>query len=186
VTVGELRDLLLSRPHFEMREKIKDTDAIEDCVAAWRRDGLTIGFTNGCFDLIHPGHVQLLCEARLRCDRLIVGLNSDASVKRLKGAARPVQPEAARSIVLAGLAFVDAVVLFADDTPIELITRIRPDILVKGADYRINQVVGHEFVESYGGSVALVDLLPDSSTTLIIGRLKADAASAVPGLAEVK
>jgi D-beta-D-heptose 7-phosphate kinase/D-beta-D-heptose 1-phosphate adenosyltransferase len=186
VTAGELRDLLLSRPHFELREKIKDAEAVEDCVAAWRRDGLTIGFTNGCFDLIHPGHVQLLCEARSRCDRLIVGLNSDASVKRLKGATRPVQPEAARSIVLAGLAFVDAVVLFADDTPIELITRIRPDILVKGADYRIDQVVGHEIVESYGGRVVLVDLLPDSSTTLIIDRLKADAATAVSGLAEVK
>ena len=186
VTAGELRDLLLSRPHFELREKIKDAEAVEDCVAAWRRDGLTIGFTNGCFDLIHPGHVQLLCEARSRCDRLIVGLNSDASVRRLKGATRPVQPEAARSIVLAGLAFVDAVVLFADDTPIELITRIRPDILVKGADYRIDQVVGHEIVESYGGRVVLVDLLPDSSTTLIIDRLKADAANAVSGLAEVK
>ena len=186
VTANELRDLLLSRPHFELREKIKDVEAVADCVAAWRRDGLTVGFTNGCFDLIHPGHVQLLCEARSRCDRLIVGLNSDASVKRLKGATRPVQPEAARSIVLAGLAFVDAVVLFADDTPIELITRIRPDILVKGADYRIDQVVGHQFVESYGGRVALVDLLPDSSTTLIIDRLKADAASAASGLAEVK
>jgi len=186
VTAIELRDLLLSRPHFELREKIKDMEAVADCVAAWRRDGLTVGFTNGCFDLIHPGHVQLLCEARSRCDRLIVGLNSDASVKRLKGATRPVQPEAARSIVLAGLAFVDAVVLFADDTPIELITRIRPDILVKGADYRIDQVVGHEFVESCGGRVVLVDLLPDSSTTLIIDRLKADAANAVPGLAEVK
>jgi D-beta-D-heptose 7-phosphate kinase/D-beta-D-heptose 1-phosphate adenosyltransferase len=186
VTAGELRNLLLSRPHFELREKIKDNEAIEDCVAAWRRDGLTIGFTNGCFDLIHPGHVQLLCEARSRCDRLIVGLNSDASVKRLKGATRPVQPEAARSIVLAGLAFVDAVVLFADDTPIELITRIKPDILVKGADYRIDQVVGHEIVKSHGGRVVLVDLLPDSSTTLIIGRLKADAANAAAGLAEVK
>jgi D-beta-D-heptose 7-phosphate kinase/D-beta-D-heptose 1-phosphate adenosyltransferase len=185
VTASELRDLLLSRPHFGLREKVKDTAAVEDCVAAWRRDGLTIGFTNGCFDLIHPGHVQLLCEARSRCDRLIVGLNSDASVKRLKGATRPVQPEAARSIVLAGLAFVDAVVLFADDTPIELITRIRPDILVKGADYRIDQVVGHEIVESYGGRVVLVDLLPDSSTTLIIDRLKADA-NAAAGLAEVK
>jgi D-beta-D-heptose 7-phosphate kinase/D-beta-D-heptose 1-phosphate adenosyltransferase len=88
--------------------------------------------------------------------------------------------------VLAGLAFVDAVILFADDTPIELITRIRPDILVKGADYRIDQVVGHEVVESYGGRVVLVDLLPDSSTTLIIDRLKSDAANAVSGLAEVK
>jgi D-beta-D-heptose 7-phosphate kinase/D-beta-D-heptose 1-phosphate adenosyltransferase len=186
VTANELRDLLLSRPHFELREKIRGVDTIEDCVTAWRREGLTIGFTNGCFDLLHPGHVQLLCEARARCDRLVVGLNSDASVKRLKGTTRPVQPEAARSIVLAGLAFVDAVVLFADDTPIELIALTRPDILVKGADYRIDQVVGHEFVESCGGRVVLVDLLPDSSTTLIIDRLKADAANALAGLAEVK
>jgi D-beta-D-heptose 7-phosphate kinase / D-beta-D-heptose 1-phosphate adenosyltransferase len=186
VTASELRGELLSRPHFELREKIKDMDAMADCVGAWRREGLTVGFTNGCFDLVHPGHVQLLCEARSRCDRLIVGLNSDASVRRLKGAARPVQPEAARSVVLAGLAFVDAVVLFAEDTPIELIGRIRPDVLVKGADYRIDQVVGREVVESYGGRVVLVDLLPDSSTTLIIDRLKAEAASAVSGLAEVK
>jgi D-beta-D-heptose 7-phosphate kinase / D-beta-D-heptose 1-phosphate adenosyltransferase len=186
VTANELRDLLLSRPHFALREKIKDMETVADCVAAWRREGLTVGFTNGCFDLIHPGHVQLLCEARSRCDRLIVGLNSDASVRRLKGATRPVQPEAARAVVLAGLAFVDAVVLFAEDTPIELIARIRPEILVKGADYRIDQVVGHELVESYGGRVVLVELLPDSSTTLIIDRLKADAASTVSGLAEVK
>src|SRR5215475_10665943 len=132
------------------------------------------------------GTCRLLCEARSHCDRLVIGLNSDASVKRLKGATRPVQPEAARSIVLAGLAFVDAVVLFADDTPIDLIARIRPDLLVKGADYRIDEVVGREVVESYGGRVVLVDLLPDSSTTRIIDRLKADAANAVPGLAEVK
>src|SRR5262249_55331637 len=186
VTANELRAELLSRPQFELREKIKDMEAIADCVKAWRREGLTVGFTNGCFDLLHPGHVQLLCEARSRCDRLIVGLNSDASVRRLKGAARPVQPEAARSVVLAGLAFVDAVVLFAEDTPIELIGRIRPDVLVKGADYRIDQVVGREVVESYGGRVVLVDLLPDSSTTLIIDRLKAEATNAVSGLAEVK
>lgn len=186
VTAGELRDLLLSRPHFELREKVKNLDAVEACVAGWRREGLTVGFTNGCFDLLHPGHVQLLCEARSHCDRLVVGLNSDASVKRLKGATRPVQSEAARSIVLAGLAFVDAVILFADDTPLELIARIKPDILVKGADYRIDQVVGHDVVESYGGKVVLVDLLPDSSTTLIIDRLKLGAAKAVPDFAEVK
>ena len=154
--------------------------------ARLRSSGLKLVFTNGVFDLLHPGHIKVLAQSRGACDRLVVGLNDDASVKRLKGASRPVQTEAARSIVLAGLAFVDAVVLFADDTPIELITRIRPDILVKGADYRIDQVVGHEFVESYGGRVALVDLLPDSSTTLIIDRLKADAANAVAGLAEVK
>jgi D-beta-D-heptose 7-phosphate kinase/D-beta-D-heptose 1-phosphate adenosyltransferase len=186
VTADELRDLLLSRPHFELREKVKDLTAIDAAVAAWRRDGLTVGFTNGCFDLLHPGHVQLLCEARTHCDRLIVGLNSDSSVKRLKGATRPVQSEDARSIVLAGLAFVDAVVLFAEDTPIELIGRIRPDILVKGADYRLDQVVGHDIVASSGGKVVLVNLIPDSSTTRIIDRLKADAATAAAGLAAAK
>src|SRR5262252_4090291 len=186
VTANELRDLLLSRPHFELREKIKPMEAVRDCVTTWRREGLTVGFTNGCFDLLHPGHVQLLCEARSYCDRLVVGLNNDASVKRLKGASRPVQAEAARSIVLAGLAFVDAVVLFADDTPLELIACVKPDVLVKGADYRIDQVVGRELVESYGGRVVLVELLPDSSTTRIIDRLKTEAANAVSGLAEVK
>ncbi len=184
ITAAELRDLLLSRPHFELREKIKDLAAIDDWVGAWRREGLSVGFTNGCFDLLHPGHVQLLCEARSHCDRLIVGLNSDSSVKRLKGATRPVQPEGARSIVLAGLAFVDAVILFADDTPIELIRRIRPDILVKGADYQVDEVVGHDVVASYGGKVVLVNLIPDSSTSRIIDRLKADAA--VSGLAAAK
>jgi D-beta-D-heptose 7-phosphate kinase/D-beta-D-heptose 1-phosphate adenosyltransferase len=178
VSADELRDLLLSRPHFELREKVKDLNGVDAAIAAWRREGLTVGFTNGCFDLLHPGHVQLLCEARSHCDRLIVGLNSDSSVKRLKGPARPVQPETARSIVLAGLAFVDAVVLFAEDTPMELIRHIRPDVLVKGADYRIDQVVGHEVVASYGGKVVLVNLVPDSSTTRIIDRLKADTASA--------
>jgi D-beta-D-heptose 7-phosphate kinase/D-beta-D-heptose 1-phosphate adenosyltransferase len=185
VTADELRDQLLSRPHFELREKVKNLTAIDVTVAAWRGEGLTVGFTNGCFDLLHPGHVQLLCEARTHCDRLVVGLNSDASVKRLKGATRPVQSEDARSIVLAGLAFVDAVVLFAEDTPIELIRRIRPDILVKGADYRLEQVVGHDVVASYGGKVVLVNLIPDSSTTRIIDRLKADSANAA-GLAAAK
>jgi D-beta-D-heptose 7-phosphate kinase/D-beta-D-heptose 1-phosphate adenosyltransferase len=178
VTAGELRDLLLSRPRFELREKVRDLAGVDAAVAAWRSEGLSVGFTNGCFDLLHPGHVQLLCEARSHCDRLIVGLNSDSSVKRLKGATRPVQSQDARSIVLAGLAFVDAVVLFAEDTPVELIKRIRPDILVKGADYRLDQVVGHDIVASYGGKVVLVNLIPDSSTTRIIDRLKADAASA--------
>jgi D-beta-D-heptose 7-phosphate kinase/D-beta-D-heptose 1-phosphate adenosyltransferase len=183
VTANELRNVLLSRPHFELREKIHDIVTIGDRVAAWRKEGLTVGFTNGCFDLLHPGHVQLLCEARSHCDRLVVGLNDDASVKRLKGASRPVQTETARSIVLAGLAFVDAVVLFAEDTPLDLIGRVKPDVLVKGADYRIDEVVGRELVESYGGKVVLVELLPDASTTLIIDRLKTGVASAAPDLA---
>jgi D-beta-D-heptose 7-phosphate kinase / D-beta-D-heptose 1-phosphate adenosyltransferase len=184
VSAQELREVLLSRPHFELREKIHDLGSLLDRVASWRRDGLTVGFTNGCFDLLHPGHVHLLCEARSHCDRLVVGLNSDASVKRLKGATRPVQSEDARRIVLAGLAFVDAVTLFAEDTPLELIAAIKPEVLIKGADYRIDQVVGRDLVEAYGGKVALVELVPDSSTTRIIDRLK--VGSTVPDFAEVR
>jgi len=185
VTANELRDILLSRPHFELREKLHEMGTIKDCVTAWRKDGLSVGFTNGCFDLLHPGHVQLLCEARSHCDKLVVGLNSDASVKRLKGATRPIQPESARSIVLAGLAFVDAVVVFADETPLKLLEQVRPDVLVKGADYNIEQVVGRDLVESYGGRVVLAELVPDASTTLIVDRMKSGPAKAASGLAEV-
>jgi D-beta-D-heptose 7-phosphate kinase/D-beta-D-heptose 1-phosphate adenosyltransferase len=185
VTADELRDVLLSRPHFDLREKVHDGTTVADRVAAWRREGLTIGFTNGCFDLLHPGHVHLLCEARSRCDKLVVGLNNDASVRRLKGAERPIQGEAARTIVLAGLAFVDAVVLFGEDTPLDLISRVKPDVLVKGADYSIDQVVGRDLVESYGGRVALIELVPQASTSLIVNRLKAGPAS-VPDLARAK
>jgi D-beta-D-heptose 7-phosphate kinase/D-beta-D-heptose 1-phosphate adenosyltransferase len=114
----------------------------------------------------------------------VVGLNSDASVKRLKGPERPIQPEAARSIVLAGLAFVDAVILFGEDTPLDLLGSIKPDVLVKGADYSIDQVVGRDLVESYGGKVVLVELVPDTSTTLIVKRLRTGTANTVPDLIE--
>ena len=134
------------------------------------RTSLRIGFTNGCFDLLHPGHVKLLAEARAACDRLVVGLNSDASVKRLKGDGRPVQHQAARAEVLAALAAVDLVVLFDQDTPLELIRRVRPKVLVKGADYRRDQVVGREVVEADGGEVILVELVPGYSTSALVGR----------------
>jgi D-beta-D-heptose 7-phosphate kinase/D-beta-D-heptose 1-phosphate adenosyltransferase len=186
VTADELRNALLSRPHFDLREKIHDGATIAGRVATWRREGLTIGFTNGCFDLLHPGHVHLLCEARSRCDKLVVGLNSDASVRRLKGQERPIQSEAARTVVLAGLAFVDAVVLFAEDTPLDLLARVKPDVLVKGADYSIDQVVGRDLVESYGGRIALIELVPEASTSLIVKRLKAGPASADADLARAK
>ena len=114
----------------------------------WRKQGLRIGFTNGCFDILHPGHVKVLTAARGACDRLIVGLNSDASVKRLKGEGRPVQDERARAEVLAALEAVDLVVIFEEDTPIDLITQIKPSVLVKGGDYTREQVVGHEIVEA--------------------------------------
>ena len=140
-------------------------------VELWRRNGESIGFTNGCFDLLHPGHVSLLAQARTACDRLIVGLNSDASIARLKGPGRPIQSEAARSQVLASLASVDLVVVFEEDTPLALLEALRPDLLVKGADYRRDQVVGADIVEGYGGKVMLVQLAPGHSTSATIARI---------------
>ena len=142
-----------------------------DRVRVWRQQGSRVGFTNGCFDLLHPGHVMLLAKARQRCDRLVVGLNSDASTGRLKGDGRPVQGEAARAVVLASLASVDMVVVFAEDTPIDLIEAIRPEVLVKGADYTEDKVVGADRVREWGGDVVLVDLEPGHSTSATVARM---------------
>ena len=152
--------------------KVVSREAAAEQVERWRRKGWRIGFTNGCFDLLHPGHVHLLEQARAACDRLVVGLNSDTSVRRLKGATRPVQPEAARAAVLASLADVDLVTIFDEDTPIDLIRLLRPDLLVKGADYSLEQVVGADLVRSWGGRVMLAELLPGNSTTATIARLR--------------
>ncbi len=143
-------------------------------VAQWRDQGLRVGFTNGVFDLLHPGHLSLLTQAKAACDRLVVGLNSDASVSRLKGPARPIQNEAARAAVLASLAATDLVVIFGDDTPLRLIADIRPDVLVKGADYTLDQVVGAEVVAKHGGRVVLAELIPGHSTTRTIAKLGRD------------
>jgi D-beta-D-heptose 7-phosphate kinase/D-beta-D-heptose 1-phosphate adenosyltransferase len=143
--------------------------------AAWRATvpGALV-FTNGVFDLLHPGHVVLLEAARSLGDAVLVGVNSDASVRRLgKGPDRPVNPEASRARVLAALASVDAVVLFDEDTPLELVRALRPDVLVKGADYPRERIVGADFVEARGGRVVRVPLVPDSSTTRIVERLRA-------------
>ncbi len=129
-------------------------------------------FTNGCFDLIHPGHVQYLEDARALGDFLVVGLNSDASVARLKGPSRPLQDEAARALVLLGLRSVDAVVRFEEDTPLELITALQPDILTKGGDYTPETVVGREVVEARGGRLVLIPFLPGHSTSTIVERIK--------------
>ena len=141
-------------------------------VSAWRSRGLSIGFTNGCFDLIHPGHAALLRQARDACDRLVVGLNADASARRLKGVGRPVQPAAARAAMLASIEAVDLVVVFDRDTPTALIEAIRPDLLVKGADYRLDDVAGAAFVQGYGGRVLLADILPGHSTTATVARMR--------------
>jgi D-beta-D-heptose 7-phosphate kinase/D-beta-D-heptose 1-phosphate adenosyltransferase len=152
--------------------KVVGREAAAEQVERWRRMGYRTGFTNGCFDLLHPGHVHLLEQARAACDRLVVGLNSDASVRRLKGPTRPVQPEAARAAVLASLAAVDLVCVFDEDTPLELLTELRPELLVKGADYVVEDVVGHELVEGWGGRVMLAQLLPGHSTTATVARLR--------------
>jgi D-beta-D-heptose 7-phosphate kinase / D-beta-D-heptose 1-phosphate adenosyltransferase len=153
-------------------EKVMTGEAALRKIAEWRRYNLKIGFTNGCFDLIHPGHIHLLARARAACDRLVVGLNTDASVRRLKGPERPIQHETARATVLSSLASVDLVVLFAEDTPLALIEAIRPDVLVKGADYSPDQVVGADIVGKNGGRVLLVDLLAGEATTATIERVR--------------
>jgi D-beta-D-heptose 7-phosphate kinase/D-beta-D-heptose 1-phosphate adenosyltransferase len=177
VALAELRRKILPHASLAAEEKIASGAADLDArVAEWRRQGLRVGFTNGCFDILHPGHVRVLTEARAACDRLIVGLNSDASVRRLKGADRPVQDERARGEVLAALEAVDLVVIFEEDTPLELITRIRPSVLVKGGDYTREQVVGHEIVAAGGGEVVLVDVLPGHSTTSLVNRARENRA----------
>jgi D-beta-D-heptose 7-phosphate kinase/D-beta-D-heptose 1-phosphate adenosyltransferase len=149
-------------------------------VRAWKRDGLRVGFTNGCFDIVHAGHVQILRQARARCDRLVVGLNSDASVARLKGPTRPVQSEASRAAVLAAMGAVDLVVVFDEDTPHSLIERLLPTDLIKGADYREDEVVGADIVKSNGGTVHLIELLPGLSTTAAIARVRDGQANSAP------
>jgi D-beta-D-heptose 7-phosphate kinase / D-beta-D-heptose 1-phosphate adenosyltransferase len=166
---SELREALADTEHAD--NKTRPLAAALEQVERWRARGLSVGFTNGCFDLLHPGHVALLAQARAACDRLVVGLNSDESIAHLKGTSRPIQPEAARSAVLASLASVDLVVVFAEDTPIALIEAIRPDVLVKGADYRVEEVVGADLVQSYGGKVVLADLVAGHSTTATIKRI---------------
>ena len=151
--------------------KLMPLDRMVDRVELWRRKGYKVGFTNGCFDLLHPGHLSLLQQARSNCDRLIVGLNSDASVKRLKGEARPVQSEAARAAVLGSLETVSGVVIFGEDTPITVIEALKPDILVKGADYTIDKVVGADIVQGYGGKIVLANLADGFSTTSTIARI---------------
>lgn len=151
--------------------KVAGLAAAVDQVARWRHKGQKVGFTNGCFDLLHPGHVSLLTQARAQCDRLVVGLNSDQSVKRLKGETRPVQSEASRATVLASLASVDLVVVFDEETPYDLIAALHPDVLVKGADYTVAQVVGADLVQGWGGKVVLATLADGHSTTATIARM---------------
>lgn len=182
-TTEELSEILLERHEHRVNPKIyRDVESLSRQVNIWQSEGLAVGFTNGCFDLLHPGHIFTLTEARNRVDRLVLALNADASVKRLKGPNRPVQNEVARMTVAAALEAIDAVILFHEDTPLDLITAIHPNVLFKGGDYTPETVVGRDVVESYGGRVELIPYLPNASTSEMIrqiGQMDPDAADGI-------
>jgi D-glycero-beta-D-manno-heptose 1-phosphate adenylyltransferase len=154
-----------------VRQKITDHKNIARILAFWRFHKYKIVFTNGCFDILHRGHIEYLAKASTFGDILIIGLNSDKSVKSIKGSSRPLQDETTRSLVLASLYFVDKVILFDEDTPYELIKIIQPDVLVKGADYKPEQIVGYDIVKSGGGEIVTVELTEGYSTTGIINKM---------------
>lgn len=160
------------RAAHSIPSKILTTEALQRRVAQWRLLRKTIAFTNGCFDILHAGHIASLSEAARVADILIVGLNTDNSVKELKGPGRPVNTEESRALLLASLCLVDAVALFSDPTPLELIKLVMPDFLVKGGDYKIEEIVGSREVLAAGGKVLINPIVEGFSTTSLIEKLK--------------
>ena len=171
VSPEELVEAVFTAHMAPAEAKVATTARMVEEVARWRAKGLRVGFTNGCFDILHKGHVAYLAQARTWCDRLIVGLNSDESVRALKGEGRPVNDLESRALVLAGLGSVDLVAPFEEATPLKLIEAARPDVLIKGADYSEDQVVGGDLVKSWGGEVRLAELVDGYSTTAAIARM---------------
>ncbi len=155
-----------------MNQPLFDHDALEERLTPHRAAGKTIVFTNGCFDIVHPGHVRLLRHARSLGDVLVLGLNSDDSVRRLKGAGRPILNLAERVEVLAALRYVDIVAAFEQDDPLDLILKVRPGILLKGGDWAVDQVIGRKEVEGWGGRVEIVDLVGGLSTSELLRRIR--------------
>ncbi|HZC16917.1 MAG TPA: D-glycero-beta-D-manno-heptose 1-phosphate adenylyltransferase [Caulobacteraceae bacterium] len=173
----ELIEAEVAQHQAPAEAKIATPERMVREIAHWREQGLKIGFTNGCFDIIHRGHVAYLTQARAWCDRLVVGLNSDRSVRALKGEGRPVNDLESRALVLGGLGAIDLVVPFDEETPVALIEAARPDVLVKGADYSVEGVVGHDLVEAWGGEVKLAAIVEGHSTTAAIAKLTKRASS---------
>jgi len=155
-----------------IKSKIIDIDNITSYLTYWKLKNKKIVFTNGCFDILHRGHVEYLAQAASVGDVLVIGLNSDISVRSIKGKNRPVLDEYARAILLASLSFVTAVILFSEDTPYELIKKVNPDVLVKGSDYKAEDIVGYDIVKANGGEVVTIDFIEGYSTTSIIDKLK--------------
>jgi len=170
-TLQDIKNAITTTHELTGAHKILPLSSAAAQVDQWKREGKVVGFTNGCFDLLHHGHLSILNFCKKHCDKLVVGVNTDASIKRLKGENRPVNSEQDRALLLASMAVVDAVVLFEEDTPLALIEALRPMVLVKGADYEKHQVVGHEIVESYGGKVELAPLKDGYSTTNTIRKM---------------
>ena len=156
----------------KLNTKIYSLEELGNKVTAWKQAGEEVVFTNGCFDIIHRGHIEVLAQTADLGDRLIIGLNSDSSIQKLKGKNRPIIEEQSRAILLASFSFVDAVILFSEDTPINLIRTLKPDVLAKGGDYEINTIVGHKVVQENGGQVILVPFVDGFSSTTIIDKIK--------------
>jgi D-glycero-beta-D-manno-heptose 1-phosphate adenylyltransferase len=154
-----------------LENKILSGNELEDILHQIREKRLTIVFTNGCFDILHKGHIRYLADASELADVFIVGLNTDSSIKRIKGPNRPLQDQESRAISLSALVFVDYVVLFGEDTPLELLRIIKPNVLVKGGDYQVEAIVGYDLVNSYGGQVITLPLVKGYSTTSIIKKI---------------
>ena len=174
VRPAELIDAEMSQHASGAHAKVMPLEELAHVVDGWKRQGLRVGFTNGCFDILHRGHVAYLAQARSWCDRLVVALNTDASVRRLKGEGRPINDLDSRAVVIGGLQSVDRVTSFDDPTPLTLIERLRPDVLIKGADYTREGVVGGDLVESWGGQVRLATFEDGFSTTRTIEKMRAD------------
>ncbi len=155
----------------QIKNKIVLADDLRAIMDKEQATGRKFAFSNGCFDLVHQGHIDYLSKSRDLADYLIIGLNSDASVRRLKGPRRPINDEYSRALMLASFVFVDYVVLFADDTPYNLIKTLQPDILIKGSDYKVEDIVGYDIVTARGGKVATLDFVPGFSTSLIEQRI---------------
>lgn len=149
--------------------------SLEDLIVQsdkWKKNREKIVFTNGCFDIMHRGHVEMLSHASMLGNKLIVGLNSDSSIRNLKGESRPILDEESRGILLAALAFIDAVILFSEETPLNIISSLKPDILVKGGDYQTNEIIGHKVVQENGGEVVIIPFINGFSTSSIIDKIK--------------
>ncbi len=158
--------------HLEkIYDKILNKESLEEKLNLWRKEEKKIVFSNGCFDILHRGHVEYLSKAADLGDILVIGLNTDASVKRLKGPSRPVNDERARAVVLAALEFIDAIIFFEEDTPYNLIKYVQPDVLVKGKDYKAEDIVGYDIVTGNGGKVETIELVEGFSTTKTIERM---------------